>query len=35
LDEGLRIEAERGVTVLAEGAAGAAEFAAGKGRHGG
>jgi enoyl-CoA hydratase len=35
LKEGLRIEAERGITVLAEGAAGAMEFVAGKGRHGG
>jgi enoyl-CoA hydratase len=35
LEEGLRIEAERGVGVLGTGAEGAAEFRAGKGRHGG
>src|SRR6185436_3814638 len=35
LDEGLRIEAERGTTVLMEGQQGAARFASGQGRHAG
>jgi enoyl-CoA hydratase len=34
LEEGLRIEAERGTSVLATGATGAKEFASGAGRHG-
>jgi enoyl-CoA hydratase len=34
LEEGLRIEAERGATVLMVGAEGAAKFASGQGRHG-
>jgi enoyl-CoA hydratase len=34
LDEGLKLEAERGATVLGVGAQGAAQFARGQGRHG-
>jgi enoyl-CoA hydratase len=35
LEEGIAIEARRGMNVLGTGAEGAAEFASGKGRHGG
>lgn len=35
LEDGLRLEADRGRTVLATGAAGAERFTVGKGRHGG